>query len=431
MKRRSVLLGALGLAGAGWLLRPGDNGGNHDSYFRAVSGALDQAARSRPTLVIDRAAMHQNIQTLQRHIGDRFAYRIVAKSLPSLPLLEEVMTATGSRRLMLFNQPFINQVAAAYPDVDVLLGKPLPVSAARNFYRQHEDNTFVPQRQLHWLLDSPQRVKQYEALAAELGQTLSVCIEIDVGLHRGGVSNDADMLEMLKWIQGSSQLSFRGLMGYEPHVAKVPGYGGLQGFGPMEAVVRKVRDSAMDSYRHYLAMARETIGDDWPEQPVLNAGGSPTYQLYDRGEFPFNELSAGSCLVKPMDFDLPTLTDHISASFIAAPVLKSMDRTRVPLIDLGYLHSLWDPNRERAFFTDGGYWKASPVSPPGLSNNSLYGRSTNQEMLNGSASVDLQADDWIFLRPTQSEFVFLQFGDIAVYDNGRIIEHWPVFNLQA
>ena len=48
-------------------------------------------------------------------------------------------------------------------------------------------------------------------------------------------------------------------------------------------------------------------------------------------------------------------------------------------------------------------------------------------MLNGSRNIDLKADDWIFLRPTQSEFVFLQFGDIAVYDDGAITDFWPVF----
>jgi hypothetical protein len=43
----------------------------------------------------------------------------------------------------------------------------------------------------------------------------------------------------------------------------------------------------------------------------------------------------------------------------------------------------------------------------------------------------LQADDWVFLRPTQSEFVFLQFGDIAVYDEAQIVDHWPVFSETA
>ena len=48
-------------------------------------------------------------------------------------------------------------------------------------------------------------------------------------------------------------------------------------------------------------------------------------------------------------------------------------------------------------------------------------------MLNGSRNINLEPDDWIFFRPTQSEFVFLQFGDIAVYEQGRISQRWPVF----
>jgi D-serine deaminase-like pyridoxal phosphate-dependent protein len=164
---------------------------------------------------------------------------------------------------------------------------------------------------------------------------------------------------------------------------------------------------------------------------LLNAGGSPTYQLYSEGTFPFNELAAGSCLVKPTDFDLPTLADHRPASYIAAPVLKRQDGLQLPGIDLGNLQSLWNPNRANTFFTYGGYWKADLESPPGLSYNSLFGRSTNQEMVNGSGSVNLQPGDWIFLRPTQSEFVFLQFGDIAVYDRGEIVERWPVFGQTA
>ena len=204
-------------------------------------------------------------------------------------------------------------------------------------------------------------------------------------------------------------------MGYEPHVVKVPG-------DPIT-----YRDRAMARYSHFLQLARDYLGEAFPRQPLLNAGGSPTYQLYDRGDFPFNELAAGSCLVKPTDFDLPSLADHLPASYIATPVLKRLDNLQIPGIDLGPVQSLWDPNRARTFFTYGGYWKAIPESPPGLSYNGLFGRSTNQEMLNGSSSVELSPDDWIFLRPTQSEFVFLQFGDIAVYENGAITERWPVF----
>jgi D-serine deaminase-like pyridoxal phosphate-dependent protein len=48
-------------------------------------------------------------------------------------------------------------------------------------------------------------------------------------------------------------------------------------------------------------------------------------------------------------------------------------------------------------------------------------------MVNGSARVPLAVDDYVFLRPTQSEAVMLQFGDLVVVRGGAIVDHWPVF----
>ncbi|MCP5130975.1 MAG: DSD1 family PLP-dependent enzyme [Pseudomonadales bacterium] len=420
MKRRSLIMGGAAALGLGWLLRPGERGADHSPYFQQLSAALESANLAKPSLVIDRSRLLENIQTLRKHLEGRFEYRIVAKSLPSLPLLGTVMEASGSNRLMLFHQPFINQVVLRYPGADILLGKPMPVAAAHNFYRQFPGGAFDPQRQLRWLLDTPERAAQYDKLARELGQQMPVCIELDVGLHRGGVTNDAQLVAMLDLITRSEYLSFGGFMGYEPHIVKVP-------IGSAETY----RDRAMTVYEHYIEVAKAHLGALWPEDVVLNAGGSPTYEMYDEGSYPVNELAAGSCLVKPTDFDLPTLADHVPACYIATPVLKALDTLQIPGIDLGAVQSIWDPNRARTFFTYGGYWKARPESPEGLVNNSLYGRSTNQEMLNGSRRIHLEVDDWVFLRPTQSEFVFLQFGDIAVYDKGAIVERWPVFREQA
>jgi D-serine deaminase-like pyridoxal phosphate-dependent protein len=418
MKRRTLILGGVaGTLALGAALRPRDQGQDHSDYFTQLSSALDTAGLAKPTLVVDKQLLEANIQTLMSHINGRFAYRVVAKSLPSLPLLETVMRISGTNRVMLFHQPFINEVAVTSPQVDILLGKPQPVAAARNFYRQFPGGQFNPQRQLRWLLDTPERVAQYDELAHSLGQNMQVCIELDVGLHRGGVHSDEQLLAMLDQIQTSKYLQFCGLMGYEPHIVKMPVGDPIS-----------YRDEVVALYQHYVDVVKNQLGDDWPQDVILNAGGSPTYQLYDRGEFPFNELSAGSCLVKPTDFDIPTLADHRAASYIATPVLKALDTLEIPGIDLGGLQSAWDPNRARTFFTYGGYWKAKPESPQGLSNNSFFGRSTNQEMLNGSRSISLQPDDWVFLRPTQSEFVFLQFGDIAVYDGGKIVDYWPVFS---
>jgi D-serine deaminase-like pyridoxal phosphate-dependent protein len=52
-------------------------------------------------------------------------------------------------------------------------------------------------------------------------------------------------------------------------------------------------------------------------------------------------------------------------------------------------------------------------------------------MLNGGPELDIQTDEFVFLRPHQSEAVFLQFGDIAVYEDGKITDFWPVFEASA
>ena len=79
------------------------------------------------------------------------------------------------------------------------------------------------------------------------------------------------------------------------------------------------------------------------------------------------------------------------------------------------------------FFVCGGNWQADPVSPVGLQLSGLYGRSSNQELINGSPAVGLAVDDQVFLRPTQSESVLLQFGDLLAVRGGRIVERWPVY----
>lgn len=68
-----------------------------------------------------------------------------------------------------------------------------------------------------------------------------------------------------------------------------------------------------------------------------------------------------------------------------------------------------------------------PLSPEGMVINSLYGRSTNQEMLNGPEHIDLEVDDYVFLRPTQSESIMLQFGDLFVIRGNTFVGRWPVF----
>ena len=67
----------------------------------------------------------------------------------------------------------------------------------------------------------------------------------------------------------------------------------------------------------------------------------------------------------------------------------------------------------------------------GLQASALIGVSSNQQLYLGSGRQGLQPDDLVFFRPTQSESVLQQFGDIAVVEGDRVVAMWPVFPARA
>ena len=98
---------------------------------------------------------------------------------------------------------------------------------------------------------------------------------------------------------------------------------------------------------------------------------------------------------------------------------------RIPALDdKSAIFSWWDPNQRQTYFIYGGYWMAEYESPKGLQFNALFGHSTNQEIVNASPEVGLKVDDQVFFRPTQSEFVLLQFGDLVAVRGGKIVDYW-------
>lgn len=204
-------------------------------------------------------------------------------------------------------------------------------------------------------------------------------------------------------------------MGYDPHIPKTP--------DPARAF-----EASQKAYAAAKSVLTEKLG---ARELVFNTAGSPTYALHAKGTAG-SEVAIGSAFVKPADFDLTTLTHHVPAAFIATPVIKALSRTEIPSLEAASgIFRFLDPNTAQAIFIHGGHWLATPVSPPGLEYNALFGRSSNQELVTGSDRITLKPDDHVFFRPNQSEAVFLQFGDIAVFENGRIVETWPTFPISA
>lgn len=266
-------------------------------------------------------------------------------------------------------------------------------------------------------------LQAYLEFARAQKQNLRLNIEIDVGLHRGGVADTATLNNMLDMISNEPMAQFSGLMGYEPHIVKVPNilHNRAQAESQAKALYRVFREFALRHPASRLA----------PEQLTLNTAGSPAYRLHiDNPDV--NELSIGSAVVKPSDFDSELLADLQPALFIAAPILK------VGAFSLPYgaqvvsqLARWWDVNQAKSVIIHGGEWRAQVASPEGVHASELYGTSTNQKVMTAAADFAYRAGDYVFFRPMQSEILMLQFGALSIYEQGRISDQWPTFAASA
>ncbi|MFW1642220.1 alanine racemase [Acinetobacter guillouiae] len=383
-----------------------------NNFFEQLNRDLKQSNGALPRLIVDGQALEQNLQYVAKKLqyGSHLQPRIVVKSLACLALLKTISLKLSTQRFMVFHMPQLLPILENFSDVDVLFGKPMPVSIVQHFYAMNQN---CRQVDIQWLIDSKARLLQYLEVAKQFSLKLKINIEIDVGLHRGGVRSDFALIEILRLIeQNPEHLVLAGLMGYDAHVTKLP------------SVIKKIdvayRES-QDIYQNYKNIIQQQFPHLWRADLCFNGGGSPTFYLHVEQSV-CNDLSFGSMLLKPSDFDSDGLSVLQAALWISTPVLKVLPFTQLP--GLAVLDKL--PHSSKALFVYGGYWMAHYVYPRGIHPHALYGRSTNQEMVNVPKNTEIAVDDFVFLRPTQSEAIIPQFHKLYCYKN-RDFEAWETF----
>jgi D-serine deaminase-like pyridoxal phosphate-dependent protein len=395
-----------------------------ENYFNQLNTVLKKHDRAIPFLLIDLDTLDKNIDTLKTTCRPDIKLRIAAKSLPSFELITYIMKRLETDKLMVFHQPFLTDLSSKLNGkADILLGKPMPIKTAAYYYNNlpKQENGFNPYRQIQWLVDTEDRIIEYANLADKLGKKLLLNLEIDVGLHRGGFNNLSQLRKTLKLINShANKLIFSGFMGYDPHIVKIPNLLRSQ---------KKSLALSNEFYHQCINLVKDEFPLLWNETLTFNGAGSPTVNLHQSINTPLNDITASSCLVKPTTFDIDSLKSFEPAAFIATPVLKKFKGTTLPGLEKWKtILNFISPVNHQSFFIYGGFWKADYCHPKGLKQNSLFGASTNQTMLNGPDSMHLELDDFVFLRPHQSEFVFLQFGNILTFRNHEIQGEWTLLH---
>lgn len=384
--------------------------------FTAYAAALEESRLVAPTLFIDLDVLDANLASIAETVPTGKAARVVAKSLPVPQLLLRVLHRLGTERLMTFSVAMLQQLERALPGREHLFGKPVPVRAVSGLAASGSAARELVSR-VTWLVDTPERIGQYAQLAADSQLVLPVALELDVGLHRGGCTGET-VHAALQLVSDSPGLRFNGLMGYEPHLPALPAQMGLR---------RRAQESFHESYLAAVQVAESVFGNEAVHSAILNTAGSKTFAARAQ-EAPFNDLSVGSLVVKPLDFDEVSSPATQPALYIATPVLKTVDPLAIPGLGSSRAVQLaLGGGARRGVYVHGGHWLAEPAHPAGLSYSKVIGRSSNQELLVTTEDLTVSVDNFVFLRPTQSEAVMLQFGPIAVLGGGKVVDFWEPF----
>ncbi|WP_120636074.1 alanine racemase [Ruegeria sp. EL01] len=367
-----------------------------DPYLAQLSDTLRRHGVDQPVTVVDLDRLEANCATALAAADPDLNWRLVAKSLPCLPLLDHIRRLIPTSGLMTFSEPMLTALLKAEPGTDHLIGKPLPVSSAARILAACTDAA----DRVQWLIDTPERLQEYLVLAEDSKSLLRISFEVDIGLHRGGMKT-LQVAEAARAVTAHPHARLSGLMGYEAHLPKLPGI-----------LKSRASRSCAEAYRRATDALPETNS-----QLCLNTGGSLTFQSY-KAAGSANEIAFGSVLVKPSDFDHASTQNFGPAAYLATPILKVMPGNALPGLD-------FLPRRKTDIAIFGGYYMADPVYPDGFAYSSVFGRSTNQEVWTGPMSTSAQPGDIALLRPRQSEAVLNQFGTLLAVRDKQVVHEWP------
>lgn len=404
--------------------------GAEEQRFASWNEALRTAAAGRESAFVDLDAVDHNLRLVGETLGSKIGLRLCAKSLPSLQLLEYMMTAACTNRIMAFSEGMVRDLLIRFGSrVDILLGRPATVHAlARTFATLDElGNGANPSGAVRWLVDTPETMRQFATFADQRGEPINVSIELDVGLHRGGARNAEQLLAMLSIIDESDFLKFTGFMGYEGHVPFVS----LEVSSPALEIMEVQR-----RYSDFLRLGREAFPNLFEGPLVYNSGGSRTYHYYtDELDTPVNEVALGSAFFYPSNFhNLPDIALR-TATFFATPVLRRLDPAEL-YPDADSLPNLArsQPNYEVWYVMTSGGFPGDRCYPSGLFDSPtaaggptrIVNLMPNQGRWLGSRALPLEVGDFIFFQPWEADAVrWLAYLD--VFRGGALIDQWPTF----
>ena len=160
-------------------------------------------------------------------------------------------------------------------------------------------------------VDDADNIREISAAADSVGVTIDLLVDIDVNLHRCGVTPE-EAPALCALISDLPAVRLRGLMGYEGHVMGLPDD-------------EKERETAASAA--ILSRADELCRADGYEIGVLSGGGSGNYR-YVLKQGVLNELQAGGAALMDLTYELMGVHGHRRALSLICQVVSAANVER-------------------------------------------------------------------------------------------------------
>ncbi len=250
------------------------------------------------------------------------------------------------------------------------------------------------------LADHPAGIMALSQAMAADGQQVDVLLDIDVGQHRTGVAPGTEALELYEMIHRSPGLRAGGLHAYDGH-------------NRQESYVE--RQTAIQTQLNPVFNLRTMLIQKGLPVPRFVVGGTPTFPIHARMDFPDLECSPGTMILHDHGYGsrFPDVAGFVPAALLLTRVISRPTPVRVTL-DLGYKAVSADPPlSNRCLLLD------VPDYQPILQNEEHF-------VLETPAAERYRPGDEIFAIPTHVCPTVALHRQAHVIENGQVAGMWEI-----
>ncbi|HMF32691.1 MAG TPA: alanine racemase, partial [Candidatus Lokiarchaeia archaeon] len=245
--------------------------------FRYPLETLQQvlADETCPCAFLDLETFDENLDFLSRElekIGRDVKIRIGTKSLRVPTLINRALQRSYCAGLLLFNAGEIQFLQENYGVTDFLLA--YPVLGRREADLLAAGAQRDPAAVVTAMVDCPVHLELLEQSAAAIDVTLSVCIDVDMGISflkqlagvmRTPLQTPEQVVNLARQLEHFPHLKFRGIMGYEAQEASI---------GDSSYIMRQMKKASRGLVPQKREAAVQALADAGFKTEIVNGGGS-------------------------------------------------------------------------------------------------------------------------------------------------------------